>query len=214
MTSYFRIFLHGIHNFLCTLLHWPVGVRGTQSFKQCLLRTLVSKFPQFSGLVGVVVLPARHREKIFAFYSIFFLGGGAVAPPQWALAPSFTRFLDHTQPHTTVGRTPLDEWSVRRRDLYLTTHNTHNRQTSMSPGGIRTHDLSRRAAVDLRLRPRGHWDRRFIPSLGQKIILPSNNFYVTDWKKQNLEVIKLCTLTSFFFSPTIFEKLAVIWLRW
>ena len=32
---------------------------------------------------------------------------------------------------TTVGRTPLDVWSARRRDLYLTTHNTHNRQTSM-----------------------------------------------------------------------------------
>ena len=29
-----------------------------------------------------------------------------------------------------------------------------------APGGIRTHDLSRRAAVDLRLRPRVHWDRR------------------------------------------------------
>ena len=28
-------------------------------------------------------------------------------------------------------------------------------------GGIRTHDRSRRAAVDLRLRPRGHWDRPF-----------------------------------------------------
>jgi hypothetical protein len=28
------------------------------------------------------------------------------------------------------------------------------------PGGIRTHDLSRRAAVDLRLRPRDHWYRR------------------------------------------------------
>jgi hypothetical protein len=40
-------------------------------------------------------------------------------------------FLDHTQRHTTVGRTPLDERSVRRRDLYQTTHNTHNRQTSM-----------------------------------------------------------------------------------
>jgi hypothetical protein len=26
--------------------------------------------------------------------------------------------------HTTLGRTPLDEWSARRRDLYLTTHNT------------------------------------------------------------------------------------------
>ena len=28
------------------------------------------------------------------------------------------------------------------------------------PRGIRTHDLSRQAAVDLRLRPRGHWDRQ------------------------------------------------------
>ena len=48
-----------------------------------------------------------------------------------ALASSFSRFLDHTQRSATVGRTPLDEWSIRRRDLYLTTHNTHNRQTSM-----------------------------------------------------------------------------------
>jgi hypothetical protein len=31
----------------------------------------------------------------------------------------------------TFGRIPLDKWSARRRDLYLTTHNTHNRQTSM-----------------------------------------------------------------------------------
>jgi hypothetical protein len=32
---------------------------------------------------------------------------------------------------TTVGRTPLDERLARHRDLYLTTHNTHNRQTSL-----------------------------------------------------------------------------------
>jgi hypothetical protein len=37
----------------------------------------------------------------------------------------------HTQRRAAIGRTPLNEWSVRRRDLYLTTHNTHNRQTSM-----------------------------------------------------------------------------------
>jgi len=29
--------------------------------------------------------------------------------PQWARASSFTRFLDHTQRRTTVGRTTLDE---------------------------------------------------------------------------------------------------------
>ena len=53
--------------------------------------------------------------------------------PTRVMASSFLRFLDHTQRRTTVGRTPLDELSARRRDRYLTTHNTHNRQTSMSP---------------------------------------------------------------------------------
>jgi len=85
--------------------------------------------------------------------------------PTRVMASSFLRFLDHTQRRITVGRTPLDEWSVRRRDLYLTTHNTHNRQISMPPGGIRTHDLSKRAAADLRLRPRGYWNRLIKPTI-------------------------------------------------
>ena len=62
---------------------------------------------------------------------------------QWARASSFLRFLDHTR-YTTFGRTPLDEWSARRRDLYLTTHNTHDIH---APGGIRTHNLRRRAVA-------------------------------------------------------------------
>jgi len=33
--------------------------------------------------------------------------------------------------HTILCRTLLDEWSARRRDLYLTAQNTHKRQTSM-----------------------------------------------------------------------------------
>jgi hypothetical protein len=45
-------------------------------------------------------------------------------------------FLDHTRRRSTVGRTPLDEWSAHRRDLYLTTHDTHNRQISMPPVGF------------------------------------------------------------------------------
>jgi hypothetical protein len=40
--------------------------------------------------------------------------------------------LDHTQRHA-VGGTPMDGGSARRRDLHLTTHNTHNRQTSLPP---------------------------------------------------------------------------------
>ena len=43
---------------------------------------------------------------------------------------------NYTQRRTTVGKTPLDERSARRRDLYLTTHDTHNRQISMPPVGF------------------------------------------------------------------------------
>ena len=56
--------------------------------------------------------------------------------PTRAMTSSFLRFLDHTQRSITVSSTPLDEWSARRWDLYLTTHNTHNRQTSMPPVGF------------------------------------------------------------------------------
>jgi len=56
--------------------------------------------------------------------------------PQWAMASSLSRFLDHTQRRITVGRTPLDEWSACRRHLYLTTHNTHYTQTLMPPAGF------------------------------------------------------------------------------
>jgi hypothetical protein len=69
------------------------------------------------------------------FHCVFFVCFWSNSP-QWARASSYKRFLDHTQWHTTVGRTPLDEWSAHRRDLYLTTHNTHNRQTSMPPVGF------------------------------------------------------------------------------
>ena len=81
--------------------------------------------------------------------------------PQWGMASSFMRFLDHTQRRTTVGRTPLDEWSARRRDLYLTTLTTDIH----APGGIRTHNLKRRAAEDLRLRSSGYWDREISASI-------------------------------------------------
>ena len=56
--------------------------------------------------------------------------------PTRTMASSFVRFLHHTQRRITVGRTSLVEWSANRRDLYLTTHSTHNRQTSMPPVGF------------------------------------------------------------------------------
>jgi hypothetical protein len=51
--------------------------------------------------------------------------------PLGGLGRLIVRDFTITLRHTTVGRTPLDEGTARRRDLYLTTHNTHKRQTSM-----------------------------------------------------------------------------------
>jgi hypothetical protein len=66
----------------------------------------------------------------------------------------------HSLRHSKSGRTVEDEWSSGLRDLSLTTHNTHKRQTDIhAPGGIRTRNPSKRAVTDPLLRPRGHWDR-------------------------------------------------------
>jgi len=52
------------------------------------------------------------------------------------LWPSHYRCFTITIRHVTIGRIPLDEWSARRINLYLTIHNTTDRQTSMTPAGI------------------------------------------------------------------------------
>jgi len=82
----------------------------------------------------------------------------------WRKSPSGPRPTHYrgfmiTLRHTTLHRTPLDEWSARGRDLYVT-KNTHKRPTAMPPGGIRTHNPSKRGAADPRLSPRCHWDRQ------------------------------------------------------
>ena len=54
----------------------------------------------------------------------------------------------HSDTHA-LGRTPLEECSVRRRDLYLTTHNIHKGHTSMTSAGFET-------AIPASERPHAH----------------------------------------------------------
>ena len=91
---------------------------------------------RYENLSRLVKFPNPIPEHHNLDFVCLFVFSATTPPPQWARASSLTRFLDHTQRRITVGRTPLDEWSARRRDLYLTTHNTHNRQTSMPPVGF------------------------------------------------------------------------------
>jgi hypothetical protein len=101
-----------------------------------------------SLILKTPIIFCKIKEIIYLKHKNFFFlwRCGPWRPHSWG-------FLDHTQWHTTVSRTPLDKWSARHRDLYLTTHNTNNRQTSMPPP-------SRWAASDPCLRLRGHWDRQ------------------------------------------------------
>ena len=68
----------------------------------------------------------------FHFFCFFLPWRNSFSGPRPPLCGGFTITLRHT----TLGRTPLDERSARHKDLYRTTHNTHNGQTSMSPVGF------------------------------------------------------------------------------
>jgi len=53
--------------------------------------------------------------------------------------------------HTTLGWTPLDERSARSRDLYVAKKKQRSQEKDIhAPGGIRTRNLSTRAAADPR----------------------------------------------------------------
>jgi hypothetical protein len=86
----------------------------------------------------------------------FFYGAAA---PSWP-GTSHCQGLMITLRHTTLGRTPLDKLTARRRDLYLTALITRKRQTSMLPAGFET-AISASGGPQSRLRPRGHWDSRW-----------------------------------------------------
>ena len=112
--------------------HWVIGSwRFESSSTRCHIPEEESR---------KVYVPARNLVLLLLHFTysafIYFFPLWRCGPTR-AMASSFLRFLNHTQRRIAVGRTPLDECSVRRRDFYLTTHNTHNRQTSMPPVGFK-----------------------------------------------------------------------------
>ena len=76
--------------------------------------------------------------------------------PSGPLAPhSWTTSITHNDATHSVGL----PWLVAKTSTWQQTTLKTNIHT---PGGIRTHNLSRRAAADLRLRQGVHWDRQVL----------------------------------------------------
>jgi len=92
--------------------------------------------------------------------TIFFCGPAAQCGP--GPPHSWGFLITHNDASQSIGLLWTSDQFVAetstRQHTTLTT-NIH------APGGIRTHVLSRRTAVELRLRPRGHWDQRWLPSI-------------------------------------------------
>jgi hypothetical protein len=103
------------------------------------------------------------------------------------MASSFLRFLDHTQRSTTVGATPLDEWPVRRRDLYLTAHNSLNRQTPMTPPGFKHTVLAGERPQTAR--PLGTTQRRVIAIEEYRSCLLTESFEIYKFRQQNAKIL-------------------------
>ena len=109
--------------------------------------------PARSTLTTQVTLP---QLKITTTLLIFF------PVVMWPNAGHGLLILEVSRSHTTTHHSRYDSSgrviSASQRPLPDKTQ--HSQQKNIhAPGGIRTHDISRRAAVGLRLRPRGYWDR-------------------------------------------------------
>jgi len=71
--------------------------------------------------------------------------------------------LEVSWSHTTTYHSRYDSSGrvISSSQRPLPDNTQHSQQTNINaPGGIRTNDRRRRAAADLRLRPRCHWDRQ------------------------------------------------------
>jgi len=115
-----------------TTRHLPGGLRKHVNTSVALVGTSV-EFADTCRLQVKCYCLGQLNWSIFKLLSLLFF---TMAPsPSGPGTPHYRGFII-TLRHITIGRTPVDEWSARSWDLYLTTHNTHNRETSMSAAGF------------------------------------------------------------------------------
>jgi len=99
-------------------------------------------------------LPCRAKDLSASLRNFF---RGSTAPI--GHRPPYCWGFKITLRHTTLGGTPLQEWSARRRNLHLTTNNTHKRQLSMSSAGFEP-------PIPARERPQNHAFDHAITGIG------------------------------------------------
>jgi hypothetical protein len=95
--------------------------------------------------------------------TFLFLSFGATATPTPQWAPQGLLIHEVSRSHTTTHHSRKDSSGrvISPSHRPLPDNTQRSQQTDIqAPRGIRTHNLSRPAAADPHLRPRGYWDRQ------------------------------------------------------
>ena len=106
--------------------------------------------------------------------------------------------------HTKLGRNPLYKWSARHRDLYLTTRNTYNTQTGMTPG-----DSNPQSEKANRHRPPSQTVQPPVSAKFKDMTIWQRNKKKRNQKQQNL--YSLCNITSGKVRGEKWEKVKLKW---
>ena len=125
--------VHHQHILLCCIIYMcgymfrQIIRSSSQNSENIKLKITIANYTDGQIVFSVLQLHSAHW--IVTLYNLYRATGYIYiflwrCVPTRAMASFFLRFLDHTQRRITVGRTSLDEWSARRRDLYMTTLNT------------------------------------------------------------------------------------------
>jgi hypothetical protein len=128
----------------------------------------------------------RHKQVLLrALYTLLFLAANYNKSNRWEFIQPFVFF---SFPVWNIGplsgflwsHIHLDTWygsfgrvtSPPQRPLPTQDNTTYEykRQTSHAPSGIRTSDPGNQAAADLRLTPRGRWDRQRLRISGRSLV--------------------------------------------
>ena len=103
---------------------WEIPLRFSNNFPT--FRKIVVSSPSRMTCPSGKLFAVTSSGKCASVIRFLLTAPSGQGPPRY-------RVFTITLRHTTLGRTPLDERSARRRDSYLTTHNTHKTDRQPCP---------------------------------------------------------------------------------
>jgi hypothetical protein len=109
---------------------------------------VICSLPRYTIFFHIILQTARFSKNVIIIFS-----GSAAQRGLWPAPRGF--LITHNDEPQSVGLLWTNDQLVAETSTWQ-----HTQQTNIhAPGGIRIHGRSRRAAIDLHLRPRGHWER-------------------------------------------------------